>query len=58
MLYSVVAQNLEKFLARREELDRPVHAFVEQEFQSFLACGILERGFLRLPASSLRFLHE
>src|SRR5712691_2875646 len=48
VLYQVVAEQLESFLARRQERDRPVPRFVEKEFRSFLDCGVLARGFLRL----------
>ena len=44
----VVAGELETFLARQQERDRPVSGFVENEFRAFLDCGILARGFLRL----------
>ena len=36
LLYRVVAEQLETFLARQEERDRPVALFVEREFRSFL----------------------
>ena len=48
VLYQVVAEQLETFLARQQERDRPVPRFVEKEFRAFLDCGILARGFLRL----------
>ena len=48
VLYQVVAEQLETFLARQQERDRPVPRFVEREFRAFLDCGILARGFLRL----------
>jgi hypothetical protein len=48
VLYQVVAQELETFLRRQEERDRPVPRFVEEEFRSFLGCGVWARGFLRL----------
>jgi hypothetical protein len=51
-LYQIVAQQLETFLRRQEERDRPVPHFVEKEFRSFLDCGILARGFLRLRCES------
>jgi hypothetical protein len=47
-LYKVVAGNLETFLARQRERDKHVPAFVEREFRSFLDCGVLVRGFIRL----------
>src|SRR6266581_3812120 len=52
LLYRVVAEQLETFLARQQERDRPVPPFVEKEFRAFLDCGILERGFLRLHCES------
>ena len=51
-LYPVVSKELETFLRRQEERDRPVPRFVEGEFRSFLDCGILARGFLRLRCQS------
>jgi Putative transposase/Transposase zinc-binding domain len=51
-LYGVVAEQLETFLARQQARDRPVPKFVEDEFRSFLDCGILARGFLRLRCES------
>src|SRR5437870_791524 len=48
VLYQVIAQELETFLRRQQERDRPVPHFGEEEFRSFLACGVLARGFLRL----------
>src|SRR5437879_5665350 len=51
-LYEVIAQELETFLRRQQERDRPVPHFIEQEFWSFLDCGVLARGFLRLRCQS------
>ena len=48
LLYTVVADHLETFLTRQAERDRPVPRFGEQEFRSFLDCGVLARGFLRV----------
>ena len=48
----IVIHQLETFLARQRERDRPVPQFVEREFRSFLDCGILARGFLRLRCQS------
>ena len=52
VLYRVVAEELETFLARQQERDHPLPSFVEKEFRSFLDCGILERGFVRLRCES------
>ena len=48
LLYQVVAEHLEIFLAQQQERDRSVPGFVEREFRSFLECGILAHGFLRV----------
>src|SRR5262245_38167473 len=48
LLYRVISEQLETFLARQHQRDRPVPGFVEDEFRSFLQCGVLEYGFLRL----------
>jgi len=48
VLYRVVQQNLETFLAEAEEAGRVVPRFVERELRAFLDCGILARGFLRV----------
>ena len=48
VLYRVVAEQLESFLVRQQQRGRPIPGFVEEEFRSFLQCGIEEFGFLRL----------
>jgi len=48
VLYGVVAGKLAAFLARQRERDRLVPRFVERELRSFLDCGVLARGFLRV----------
>ncbi|MCP4039502.1 MAG: transposase, partial [bacterium] len=52
LLYRVVQENLETFLAEAEESDRAVPRFVERELRDFLDCGILSRGFLRVRCKS------
>lgn len=54
VLYGVVAGYVETFLARQRERDRLVPRFVEREFRSFLDCGILARGFLRVHCDACR----
>lgn len=51
-LYGVVSEHLETFLARQRERDRPVPYFVERELRSFLECGVLANGFLRVHCDS------
>jgi hypothetical protein len=48
VLYRVVAENLESFLARQQERGRVVPRFVERDLRAFLDCGILARGFVRI----------
>lgn len=47
-LYETVAGNLETFLALQSERNRSVPRFVERELRSFLDCGVLANGFLRV----------
>ena len=54
VLYGVLAQHLETFLARRREDSHHVPRFVEDELRAFLECGILAYGFLRLRCDSCR----
>jgi len=48
VLHTVVREQLETFLARAGERDRPVPRFVERELRAYLECGVLAHGFLRL----------
>lgn len=48
ILYGVVAENLQTFLAMQQQRDRVVPRFVERELRSFLECGILAHGFIRV----------
>jgi hypothetical protein len=52
ILYGVVAGNLETFLARQQQRERIVPRFVERELRSFLECGILSYGFLRVHCNA------
>ena len=54
VLYRVVQQQLETFLARAEARDRPMPRFVEREFRNFLRCGILAHGFVRVHCDDCR----
>ncbi len=48
ILYRAVVAQLETFLERQHLRDRIVPRFVERELRSFLDCGILANGFLRV----------
>ena len=54
VLYGAMAGHLETFLARQRERGRLVPRFVERELHSFLDCGILARGFLRVHCDVCR----
>ena len=45
---------LETFLARARERETTVPRFVEREFRTFLDCGILTHGFLRVRCDECR----
>ena len=55
LLYEVVRDQLETFLAKSRECGRPAPRFVEQELRAFLRCGILANGFLRLHCDDCGF---
>ena len=44
VFYVVVREQLETFLCRARERDRPLPRFVEREFRGYLDCGILAHG--------------
>jgi len=48
VLYGVVSEQLETFLDRQRRRERLVPRFVERELRSFLECGVLAHGFLRV----------
>src|SRR5438094_4348604 len=53
LLYQVVAEQLETFLAGQQARDRTVPGFVEREFRDYLTCGVLAaRGFIRVRCGS------
>jgi hypothetical protein len=50
VLYQVVAEQLETFLARQQARDRPVPHFVDQAFRSFLIAGFWRAVFCAFGA--------
>jgi hypothetical protein len=44
VLYQVLAEHLETFLASQQDRERPVPRFVEREFRDYLTCGIPAHG--------------
>jgi len=48
VLYSLVRENLESFLAHaREHYDGGLPRYVEAELRAYLDCGVFARGFSR-----------
>ena len=47
-LYKVVQEHLQTFLATMDEADRGLPKYVVREFERYLDCGILARGFARV----------
>ncbi len=53
LLYKIVQQNLETFLAyAREHYEGGLPRYVEQELRAYLACGDFSRGFMRLSCEA------
>jgi len=46
--YKIVQEHLSTFIAERDSEARPLPAYVIEEFEAYLQCGILAHGFLRL----------
>jgi hypothetical protein len=51
-LYTITARHLETWLAERSLGEHPVAAHVEEEFRTYLRCGILSFGFARARCDS------
>ncbi len=56
-LYGIVATYYPQFLARLEAEGGALPAFVKQEFDDYLKCGLLEHGFLRVKCDACRHEH-
>jgi ribosomal protein S27E len=48
LLYKIVAQHYPAFVAHMASRGRPLPEYVQAEFDSYLKCGQLEHGFLRV----------
>jgi hypothetical protein len=51
-LHAAVRAELETFLARAQDRDRPVPRFVARELHAYLRCGVLAHGFVRVHCDS------
>jgi hypothetical protein len=56
-LYGIVETYYPRFLARLEVDGGSLPAFVKQEFDDFLKCGLLEHGFLRVKCDGCQHEH-
>ncbi len=54
VLYRLVEQHVPAFQHRLAELEQPLPAFVLDEFRSYLACGRMEHGFIRVKCDGCR----
>ena len=48
LLYALMQAHYPDFLARLEAEERSLPAYVRDEFEAFLRCGVLDHGFLRV----------
>lgn len=48
LLYALVQAHYMDFIARLEAQDRPLPAYVREEFDEYLRCCVLDHGFLRV----------
>ncbi len=56
-LYKIIEQNLPSFQSHLSNADISLPGFVHEEFRSYLRCGLLEHGFLRVKCNGCRFEH-
>jgi hypothetical protein len=52
LLYQLVERHYPEFLAALGERDRYLPSYVQQEFETYLKCGRLEHGFLRVHCTT------
>ena len=56
-LYKIIEKNLPSFQSHLSNADISLPGFVHEEFRSYLRCGILKHGFLRVKCNGCRFEH-
>ncbi|MDP2183912.1 MAG: transposase [Pseudolabrys sp.] len=54
LLYALVQAHYPDFIARLVQEDRSLPAYVREEFEAFLRCGVLDHGFLRVVCEQCR----
>ena len=55
LLYQVIREYWPEFQAELASQNKYLPAYVVQEFEAYLKCGILEHGFLRVQCETCRF---
>ena len=55
VLYQVVRDKIDEFRTMLDEAGRSLPRFVDDEFDKFLGCGVLGRGFVRCYCRNCRF---
>jgi len=55
VLFQIIHSHLRTFQAMTEESGRPLPRYVWQEFERFIACGDLARGFARVICPACRY---
>jgi hypothetical protein len=58
VLYDVVEQHADAFFEGQEERGSGLPRFVREEFEAYLTCGRLERGFIRAKCTGCRHEHR
>jgi hypothetical protein len=56
-LYKIIENNLPAFQSHLSNADVSLPSFVHSEFRSYLRCGLLEHGFLRVKSNGCSFEH-
>jgi hypothetical protein len=56
--YDVVEQHADAFFEGQEERGSGLPRFVREEFEAYLTCGRLERGFIRAKCTGCRHEHH
>ena len=54
LLYALVEAHYPDFIASLEAQDRSLPEYVREEFETYLRCGVLEHGFLRVVCEQCR----
>jgi hypothetical protein len=55
VLYQCVAKHWPTFRAHAEQCDRPVPKFVQRELESYIPCGRIEEGCVRVRCPACGF---